>query len=330
MATDKLRMLNDIQTMFSTIYPDADELKLTIRLEEILSNYDLSWRTKEDLSNDIPEKILLFIGSMKLEGLSRVTLLDYERELRLFSEHYKGAVMQVTTHDIRKYLASLEGVKASTVGKKLSVLKSFFGWLVREEVLLRDPTSKIKIPKKPKRLPRSLSIEELENVRESCVSLRERALIEVMYSTGCRLSEIASLKISDIDLQGMSARAIGKGNVERYVYLSYKSIYHLQKYLNTRTDDCEYLFVSERRPIRQLSNASIQRELKKIEGRVGFDKKITPHVLRHTFAQLSTDAGIDLADLQQLLGHSDPATTLTYSAVSEERKQQAHRRFHVQ
>ena len=107
-------------------------------------------------------------------------------------------------------------------------------------------------------------------------------------------------------------------------------MYHLKKYLTSRLDDSDYLFVTSRKPIGQMSNASIQREIRIIEERAGITKKITPHVLRHTFAQLSTDAGIDLSDLQQLLGHSNPATTLTYSQVSEERKQQAHKRYHMQ
>ncbi|MEZ7173578.1 tyrosine-type recombinase/integrase [Sporosarcina sp. OR05] len=330
MAQDKIRLLNEVQSLVGTICPDVDITKLTLRMEEVLANYDTHRKSHEELSEDIPEKINMFISAMKIEGLSESTIADYQIELRLFAAHCKKAVAQVTTIDIRNYLASLDGIMTSTVGKKLSVLKSFFGWLVREEVLLRDPTAKVKLPKKAKRLPKSLSVEELEIVREACETDRERALIEVMYSTGCRLSEVANLKKSDINMQNMSARVVGKGDKERHVYLSYKAMYHLRKYLMGRLDDCEYLFVTVRKPIRQMSNASIQREIRIIESRVNISKKITPHVMRHTFAQLSTDAGIDLADLQQLLGHSDPATTLTYSMVSEERKQQAHKRFHMQ
>lgn len=330
MAQDKLRLLNEVQSLVGTICPDVDITKLTLRMEEVLSNYETHRKSYEELSEDIPEKVQMFISAMKIEGLSELTLEDYRIELGLFSAYCKKAVAQVTTSDIRNYLASLEGIMTSTLGKKLSVLKSFFGWLVREEVLLRDPTSKVKLPKKAKRLPKSLSVEELEIVRESCETLRERALIEVMYSTGCRLSEVANLKRSDINMQTMSARVVGKGDKERHVYLSSKAMYHLRKYLMDRLDDCEYLFVTVRKPIRQMSNASIQREIRIIEDRANINKKLTPHVFRHTFAQLSTDAGIDLSDLQQLMGHSNPATTLTYSMVSEERKQQAHRRYHVQ
>lgn len=330
MAQDKLRLLNEVQSLVGTICPDVDITKLTLRMEEVLSNYETHRKSFEQISEDIPEKASMFLSAMKIEGLSETTLKDYQTELRLFSMFCKKAVAQVTTIDIRNYLASLEGIMSSTTGKKLSVLKSFFGWLVREEVLLKNPTSKVKLPKKPKRLPKSLSVEELEIVRESCETLRERALVEVMYSTGCRLSEIAGLKRSDINIQAMSARVIGKGDKERHVYLSSKAMYHLRKYLMNRLDDCEYLFVTARKPIRQMSNASIQREIRLIEARSEISKKLTPHTFRHTFAQLSTDAGIDLSDLQQLMGHSNPGTTLTYAAVSEERKQQAHKRYHMQ
>jgi integrase/recombinase XerD len=151
-----------------------------------------------------------------------------------------------------------------------------------------------------------------------------------MYSTGCRLSEIMNMRINDINNQEMSLHVIGKGNKERIVYLSFKAMHHLRRYLKSRVDDCEYLFVTERRPARKMSNRSIERVIDKIESRANISKKLTPHVFRHTFATLAMENGADLADVQQLLGHEDPSTTLVYSHVSEERKKQAHKKFHVQ
>lgn len=138
------------------------------------------------------------------------------------------------------------------------------------------------------------------------------------------------MKKADINMQSMSMKVIGKGNKERVVYLSFKALYHLNKYLNNRTDDCDSLFITLRKPYRAVGNRAIQREIDKIESRVSISKKLTPHVMRHTFAQLSMDAGIELADLQHLMGHSNPGTTLIYSNVSEERKQQAFKKYHVQ
>lgn len=138
------------------------------------------------------------------------------------------------------------------------------------------------------------------------------------------------MQITDINMQNMSMKVIGKGNKERIVYLSFKALYHLNKYLKDRTDECESLFITLRKPYRGVGNRAIQREISKIEERVSISKKLTPHVMRHTFAQLSMDAGIELSDLQHLMGHSNPSTTLVYSNVSEERKQQAFKKYHVQ
>jgi site-specific recombinase XerD len=330
MSNDTARLMNDLNTVISTIFPEADMNVLPVRLEEVLCNYNIERKSDLQLEKDLPEKIELYLASKAIEGLSKKTIKGYQIELNLFNRYCQKATALVTTADIRGYLASFKKAKIGTVGQKLSVLKSFFGWLVKEEVLLRDPTAKVNPPKKPKRLPKGLSIEELEIVRESCKTLRQRALLEVMYSTGCRLSEIAGMNRKDINIQGMNLKVIGKGDKERVVYLSFKALFHLRKYLKIRTDDCEALFVTERQPYRRMGNRAIEREIDKVEKVANISKKLHPHILRHTYACLSMDAGIELADLQHLLGHSNPSTTLTYASVSEERKQQAFKKYHVQ
>lgn len=329
MINDSGRLMSDLITVVSTIFPEVDMNVLPIRLEEVLCNYDIQRKSNLQMEKDIPEKISLYLASKKLEGLSLKTLNSYHYELNMFSRFCQKATALVTTADIRGYLAHFNEAKISTIGEKLSVLKSFFGWMVKEEILLRDPTAKVKLPKKPKRLPKGLTIEELETVRESCTTLRQRAFIEVFYSTGCRLSEISNMNKSDINIQSMSARVIGKGNKERIVYLSFKALHHLKNYLKSRDDDNEALFVTERKPYHRMGNRSIEREIDKIEKAAKISKKLTPHVMRHTFATLSMDAGIELADLQQLMGHSEPSTTLVYATVSEERKKQAFKKYHV-
>lgn len=327
---DTARLTNDLQVIISTICPETDLMLLAIRMEEVLANYDIHRKEQTILEKDIGEKMELYLSSKKLEGLSDVTLVGYRIELNQFTRQFQKATVQITTADIRTYLATFSNAKMSTIATKLSILKSFFGWLVKEEILLRDPTGKVNPPKKEKRLPKGLSIKELETIREACETRRERALIEIFYSTGCRLSELANMKKSDIDYQSMSMKVIGKGNKERVVYLSPKGIFHLEKYLETRSDDCEYLFITLRKPYRGVGNRAIQREIERIESRVDISKKLHPHVMRHTYAQLSMEAGIELADLQHLLGHSNPSTTLVYANVSEERKQAAFKKFHVQ
>lgn len=327
MINDASRLQSDLHTIVTTLSPDILPDVLAIRLEEVLYRYQIEHRATQDMENDMEDKLELFLSSKRLEGLSEKTLKDYRMELRLFIKKNEKAVVQIQTPDIRAYLASLKNIQTSTIGKKLTVLKSFFGWMVKEEILLRDPTSKIKLPKKKKRLPKGLTVEELELVRELCASKRERALIEVFYSTGCRLSELASMDIDAINKQEMSTTVIGKGNKERKVYLTYTALYHLNSYLKSRNDDCEAVFITQRKPYRRLGDKAIQNEIDNIEQRSQLKKKLTPHVMRHTLAQNMLDNGASLEEVQNILGHENIGTTQVYAQVSEERKQQSHKRY---
>lgn len=328
--SDAAKMINDLEVIVSVLNPNTDSVKLKIRLEEVLDRYNIETKTTEQLKADLLDNIRLYISSKRLEGLSDLTLSDYYRELVMFEFFVNKPTVQITTSDIRRYLASNDSVMASTNGKKLSVIKSFFTWLVDEEIILRNPSSRIRQMKQPKRLPKALTAIELEQLREACGSLRERAIVEVMYSTGCRLSEISNMKRKAINWSNSSLKVIGKGDKERVVYINPKARYHLERYLEEceeSENECEYLFSTERRPCRQLQNKSIQDIISKIASRTTIDKKVTPHVFRHTMATLAMENGIELGDLQQLLGHESANTTLRYASVSEERKYNAHKRF---
>ena len=323
------QLISDVVGYISELVPIQIE-KVRNRLSGIISNYQIKKIETDEVHPDLQEKIDLFLASKKLEGLSPITLRSYKGELRIFSEKVRKRVESISTADIRVYLGGYDHLKLSSVSKKLSVLKSFFGWLTAEEILLRDPTTKIKPPKKEKRLPKALTIEELELLRESCKTKRQRAFLEVMYATGCRLSEVHALNKSDINYQTMSCRVIGKGNKEREVYFSFKAMYHLRKYLMSRTDNEEALMITERRPYRRLSKRAIQREIGIIAKQAGLDKKVSPHTLRHTFATLTLNNGADISAVQSLLGHEDPSTTQIYAQLTEEKKREQHKKYLVQ
>jgi len=328
--SDAARLLNELEVVITTLVPSIDSVKLKIRLEEVIDNYKVNVKTTEQMENDLLDNIRLYISAKKLEGLSESTLSDYYRELIMFEYFVQKPTVRISTSDIRRYLASNDDVMASTNGKKLSVIKSFFSWMVDEEVILRNPSARIKQMKQPKRLPKALTAIELEQLREACLTLRERALIETMYSTGCRLSEVSGMKRGDVDWSNGSMSVIGKGNKERIVYMNPKAIYHLKRYLaecHEGENNSEYLFSTERRPYRKMQNKTIQDLVDKIAARTNIEKNVTPHVFRHTMATLAMENGIELGDLQQLLGHSNPGTTLRYAEVSEERKHIAHKRF---
>ncbi len=329
-ANDTARLLMELETIASTLVPGADITKLKLRFEEVTNNYSIDRKTLEQLENDFADKIDFYIRAMRLEGYSEQTLYNSTLDLANFSKYVNKAVVQVTTSDVRKFLASNPKWAVGTVSKKLSTLKSFYKWMVAEEVILHDPTAKIRTPKQEKRLPKAISPNELEMIRDACENTRERALVEVFYSTGCRISELAGMKTADIDWRNGSLPVIGKGNKERIVYLNGKAIYQLRKYLSDREfeeDDCEYLFTTVIRPYRKMGNTAIRRIVQKVASRVETSKKVTPHVFRHSMATNAINNGIELGDLQQLLGHSNPSTTLRYTMVSEERKRNAHKRY---
>lgn len=323
-------LLNQLTCEFSTMYPDVDSMQLRAKIAGILSMYEIQPATMPGAHPDIQGKVRLFLSAKKLEGLSKLTLDSYQLELRIFSEKVSKPVADITTSDIRMFLGEFPDLKSSSISKKLSVLKSFFGWLTSEEIIQRDPTMKIKPPKKEQRMPKALTVEELEMMRESCDTYRQRALLEVLYATGGRLSEIQQLNKDDLNYQSMSAKVIGKGDKERKVYFSFKAMYHLKKYLMSRLDQEQALFITERKPYRRLSKRGIQREIGKIAEQAGIKKSVHPHVLRHTFATLTLNNGADITAIQALLGHSNPATTQIYAQISDERKRDQYKKYLVQ
>jgi integrase/recombinase XerD len=324
------QLLHQLVSNVSDLCFDIELPKLHMTVAGILSLYDIRPAKLPGAHPDIRDKVGQFLAAKRLEGLSEITLDGYADELRIFAQHVTDPTDQIITSDIREYLSRFEHLKMSSISRKLSVLKSFFGWLLDEEIIIKDPVRRIKPPKKEQRLPKALTIEELEQVREACISPRERAMMEVFYATGGRLSEVQQLNKVDINYQAMSARVIGKGNKEREVYLSFKSLYHLKKYLMLRLDEVPSLFVTERHPCRRLSTRGIQRVISAIASRSGVQKNIHPHTFRHTFATLTLNNGADLSSVQALLGHADPATTQVYAQVSESKKQEAYRKHLVQ
>jgi integrase/recombinase XerD len=329
MSSSNEQLITELVAYISTLVPIHSE-STRGDLSKVLTKYHVTKVEENEVHPDLEEKIALYIAAKKLEGLSHLTLDGYKIELRILAKHVRKRTTDITVADVRVYLAQFDHLKLSSLSKRLSVLKSFFSWLASEELILRDPTLKIKPPKKEKRLPKALSIEELEMLREACKTIRQRAFLEVLYATGCRLSEIHDLNRKDINWQDKCTNVIGKGDKERSVYLSYKALFHLRKYLEQREDSSEALMITERKPYRRLSKRGIQREIGIIAKNAGLEKRVSPHTLRHTFATLTLNNGADIVAIQHLLGHSSPSTTQTYAVLSDDRKREQHKKYLVQ
>lgn len=330
MQTAGEHLLSQVTRVMFELCPSLEVERVQERLSAIISDYDIKKIDSQQAHPDLQEKIELFLSGKQLEGLSKITLDGYKLHLRIFSDNVKKRVEDITTADVRVYLGKYKDQKISTISTKLSVLKSFFSWLTAEEIIPRDPTVKIKPPKKEKRLPRALSIEELEMLREACKTIRQRALVEVLYATGARLSEVQALNRDSINWQSGSATVFGKGSKEREVLFSFKAMYHLKKYLMSRTDDEPALVATERQPYRRLSKRGIQREITKIAKQANIKKSISPHTLRHTFATLTLNNGAELAAVQSFLGHEQASTTQIYAQLTDERKREQYKKYLVQ
>ncbi|MGJ8756251.1 site-specific tyrosine recombinase/integron integrase [Clostridium botulinum] len=300
-------------------FPEIDQLKARELVEEVLYKYNILPQEKALMTSDIEGKIAIYLAAKKLDGLSLKTLLNYKYNLAIFADYLRKPLATINAMDLRIFLAQrCKKMKASSVNGQISILKSFFGWLHMEEYIPKNPSLKLKQTKQPKRVRRALNQEELELLRQACKTNREKALLEFLISTGCRLSEVVGIDKNDIDWNEMSLHVIGKGNKERKVYFDVKTKILLKKYLAIRNDITPALFVASKGTHARLGGRSIQREIKKIAKRVGTEKSIYPHLFRHSFATGKINSGMPLSVLQHIMGHENPATTQIYAELSEE------------
>jgi len=207
-----------------------DREKLKKNLFELLIQYEIRKVESEGTHPDILEKINLFLLSKKMEGLSERTLIKYRKLLCDFGAFVQKPVGQIVASDIRNWLAGRQDIKMSTTRYYISVIRSFYDYLITEELVTVDPTRKIKLPKLEQRIPKALDIDEMEVLREGCRTLREKALLEIFYATGCRLAEVHSLNTTDINWRERCFTVIGKGNKERVVFIGPRAARALEKY----------------------------------------------------------------------------------------------------
>ena len=289
-------------------------------INAILKDYTIQRETEEE-HNDLYKRICQYLSAKRIDGLSQRTLKNYKYTLESFMDRVKKPTSKITTDDIRGYISYLgdaRGLKDTSLQAHIDVLRAFFGWLITEEKIKKNPMLKIRSMKFDKKAARqALSTEELERLRDACEGYREKALVEFLVSTGCRLSEAAGLMLDDLNFADHSVTVHGKGDKDRVVYFSIRSRLMLQEYVKERKGGTG-LFVSSKAPYPTLKPRAIQRIIHSISVRAGLASRVHPHLLRHTFATQSLNSGMDVTVLQKLLGHEDLATTQIYAKMSEE------------
>lgn len=317
----------------------SDEALRTVlqELQVFASNYDINQRETHVVpyQSNIPDCYRVYMVAKKIEGMSPESMKTYNFYLTDFFEHINRPFEQVTTNDIRIYLYETQkrtGISNRTLDGKRLVINTFMDWCWKEGYIPNNPCASIK-PIKFEEKPREpLSSMELEIVRDACENYRDKAIIELFYSTGCRLSEMVNLKISDIDFASKEVHLFGKGSKHRTSYLNAKAEYMLKKYFELeRPKDSisDSVFVIFRKPYNGMQKGSIYARVKAIQKRSGIERSLFPHLLRHTMATTALNRGMNVAEVKEILGHEKLDTTMIYAKISHDSVKFNHKRYIV-
>lgn len=284
-----------------------------------------------------------FVSYLRVEkALAQNTIDSYRRDLEKFLEFL--APQKLDTPDITRshlvnYLASLykRGLDARSVARHLATIRHFFRFCLLDGVVKENPSATIEAPKIRQSLPHFLSVEEVDRLlafpaEKSVLGLRDKAMIELMYSTGTRVSELINIRVGDLQMEAGCLRCIGKGNKERLVPVGRRALAAVEAYLKNarpellREGSSPYLFLNQRG--RPLKRATFWQLVVMYGEKAGLRKPLKPHTLRHSFATHLLDRGADLRSVQLMLGHADISTTQIYTHVVEERLKQVYKAHH--
>lgn len=305
-------------------------------LDRASSKYDITIKETglSVITDELPSVVKMYLVCKKMTGLSDATLRNYEIFLKTFFYETKKSPQSITTNDIRLFLYLYQknrGVSSRSLDKYREYLSHFFTWAHEEGYIKANPSKNISAIKHEEKPREFLTQIELEYIRKACVSIKETAIIEFLYSTGCRVSELTNVKKDDINWNEKSVHLFGKGKKHRVSFINAKAQIALQEYLDSRSDDCDYLFVSSRKPYRQMHKDGIEKIVRNISDRAfeSTGKRITPHILRHTTATTALRSGMPIADISKLLGHEKIDTTMIYAKSSLDDVQAGHKKYIV-
>jgi len=296
---------------------------------------------------DIPSAISAFLTHVRVEkGLAENTVSAYQHDLRKFQQFAGKRALSlegVTRDDLVVFLAGLyrQKLESRTVARHLVTLRNFFRFALTQEFVSNDPSASLESPKIRRSLPGYLRLEEVERLltqpdEKHPLGVRDRAMLELLYSTGMRVSELIGLNVADLDTKVGCVRCIGKGDKERVIPVGRKALAIVEKYLrdarsrllskNSAASACAALFVN--RLGERLSRVGVWKILSAYGRRAGLRVPLTPHMLRHSFATHLLERGADLRSVQLMLGHADISTTQIYTHVVEERLKQIYKAHH--
>ena len=324
--------IKEVTTKMADFLDDNQRIRLREILTEICLNYQIEIieQTKRQETQKNNTDILdRFIASKEIEGCSTRTLNYYRDNINKMLDTVNLPINEITTEILRNYLSDYKSNSNAgmvTIDNIRRTLSSFFAWLENEDYIIKSPVRRIHKVKTTRKVKETLTDENLEKLRDTCSNVRDLAILELLISTGMRVGELTRLNISDMNFQERSCIVLGKGNSEREVYFSAKSKMYIKKYLETRTDDNEALFVFLIKPHNRLGISGIEILIRNL-GKDANINKVHPHKFRRTMATMAIDKGMPIEQVQKLLGHIKIDTTMHYAMVNQNNVKISHRKY---
>lgn len=273
------------------------------------------------------------------KGLTDKTKESYKNDLEVYKLYLNDQgindISNIKSDHIKEFLKERSSNETTTIAHNLTVIKNFHSYLFRQKLVKQDVSEFIERPKLRKSLPKTLSIDDIDKLLNielnNVFDYRNKAMLELMYGTGLRVSEIVNLEVTDIDLTNCLIRIMGKGNKEREVPLGEYSIYYLNLYLDRRKEmlkktTCDKLFLNNHG--KGMTRQGFFKNLKQILKEKGLNDEVSPHTLRHSFATHLINHGADLRSIQEMLGHADISTTKIYTRVSDDKVKDDYNKYH--
>ena len=270
------------------------------------------------------------------KGYSKNTIASYKLDLDKFRQYFKNkSINNINNNELKEYIKSLK-LNEKSISRTISCLKSFYKFLIIEKVVKNNPTDGLYMPKIKKSLPNIMSVDDVTNLLNielnDHYSYRNKAMLELMYATGLRVSELVELKISDIDFNDDIIRIMGKGSKERIIPIGDIALEYLEKYINNHRSlmlkgyNIDYVFLNNHG--KKMTRQGFFKIIKKMAKDKGINREISPHTLRHSFASHLLKYGADLRTIQELLGHSDISTTQVYTHIANEELRKNYDEYH--
>ena len=300
--------------------------KLMDALDLQFAQYDLERNEADGEQQEFDEILKLFLDTKSVEGRSEKTLQRYSYAMKRFREKDKTPIRNITVQNLRNYLSEekARGISSSTLQGNRDVYLSFFGWAHREGLIPSNPTANLNPIKCKKEVRHPYSDVDIERLKESCTTLRDKAMILFLLSTGCRISEVCGLNRNDVDFHALECTVLGKGNKERTVYMDDVAAMQLQNYLRSRTDSNEALFVGK--GAKRLQPGGVRQCLEVIGKRAGVEN-VHPHRFRRTLATNLIHHGMPVQEVAAILGHEKLDTTMKYVYMDRQNVKSSYKKY---